>query len=635
MNAKNQFAIDALFLGPKAENARFLSETLLDFVKDHYYWRKDYHPEDEPIITLQQQHTPEFLDVQQRTINALELLSSKLRETSVPWHSPRYLGQMNSEVLMPSIIGYVTAMLYNPNNCAYEGAPATTPMELEVGLDFCRILGFDPAKGWGHITNDGTLANMEGLWYARNLTSIPFAVKEVCPELVEGKNDWELSNMKICDILDLADKVQDKWDEIRDHSVRGKGCDNDKLGKWIVPQSKHYSWVKAVDLLGIGINNMIEIQVDENYRMDIGLLEKTISDLTDQKIPILGVVAVIGTTEEGAIDHLDKVVALRDKFEKERGVSFYIHADAAYGGYARTIFLDEEQEFIPYKTLRTRLVQDGIFEEDINWPTEDIYNAFKALADVDSVTIDPHKMGYVPYAAGGIAIRDKRMVRAISFFAAYVFEKNTNLPELLGSYIIEGSKAGAAAAGVWVAHQTIPLNINGYGRLIGASIYGAHKFYNLIKNTAPFKVGDKTIRIQALTEPDFNIVDWAYNIEGNTDLTDMNNFNETLFDMSAPLGQPILKSDFLTSHTQLGYDDYKDAPYGLAERLGIPKEQWDQVHNIVVLRACLLTPYFMNPNVLKTYWDDFMNSMFNKIGKLFEEKELKEMEEILKANKDI
>lgn len=626
MESKNKFAIDALFLGPKAENGRFLAQTIEEFIKDHFYWRKDYHPEDDPIITLEQQSSPEFLNVQQRTLNALELLSSKMRETSVPWHSPRYLGQMNSEILMPSIVGYITAMLYNPNNCAYEGAPATTPMELEVGKDFCKILGFDVDKGWGHITNDGTIANMEGLWYARNIKSIPFAIRDVRPELVKGLDDWQLYNMKVPDILDLAEKVQDVWDDIRDNSVRGKGCESGKLGKWIVPQTKHYSWVKAVDLLGIGIENMIDVQVDENYRMDINILEKTLNDLVDKKIPILGVVSVIGTTEEGAVDHLDKVVALRDKFEKEKGVSFYIHADAAYGGYARTIFLDENGQFMPYDVLKKRLVDDEIFDKDITWPSKDIYNAYKALENVNSVTIDPHKMGYVPYAAGGIAISDKRMVQAISFFAAYVFEKNTNQPELLGSFIIEGSKAGAAAAGVWVAHQVIPLNITGYGRLIGASIYGAYKFYNMIKNTAPFKIGDKTVIMKALTEPDFNIVDWAYNVQGNKDMAKMNAFNETLFDMSAPFGQPILKSDFLTSHTDLAFSDYGDAPYRLANQLGIDKKQWDEVKNIVVLRACLLTPYFVNPMVMKTYWNDFMTNMNSKIENLFKEQEFEELE---------
>ena len=202
--------------------------------------------------------------------------------------------------------------------------------------------------------------------------------------------------MKVSDILDLAEKVQDVWNTIRDESVRGKGCNSAQLGKWIVPQTKHYSWVKAADLFGIGIGNMIDIQVDENYRMDINVIEKTINELIDKKIPILGVVSVIGTTEEGAVDHLDKVVALRNKIEKEKGVSFYIHGDAAYGGYARTIFLDANQKFILYSDLRKRLISDGIFVDDINWPSHDLYNFYKALAEASSVKIDTPKTGYVP-----------------------------------------------------------------------------------------------------------------------------------------------------------------------------------------------------------------------------------------------
>lgn len=619
---KKKFATDALFIGPKSENASFLTKTLIDFIQDHLYWRKDYHPDDEPIITLEQQSTTEFRDVWQRTINSLDRLSAKMRQTSPPWQSPRYLGHMNSEVLMPSILGYVTAMLYNLNNCSYEGSPATTPMELEVGLDFCRLLGFDPNKAWGHISCDGTIANIEGLWYARNLKSIPFGIKKVSPELVNGKTDWELSNMTISEILDLSESVQDNWAQIEASTVRGKGISNEKLGKWIVPQSKHYSWNKAVDLLGIGSENMIEIQVDDKFRIDIDKLETVISDLADQKIPILGVVGVIGTTEEGSIDQMNKIVALRKKFEEERGVTFFIHADAAYGGYARTIFLDEDNNFIPYDELCKRLVDDEIFDESINWPTREVYESFKALKDVDSITIDPHKMGYVPYAAGGIVIKDKRMVAAISFFASYVFDQDTQQPASLGSYILEGSKAGASAAAVWMAHQVIPLNITGYGRLIGASIYGAHKFYNLISRTKEFDIQGVTIKMEALSEPDFNIVNWAYNIKGNENLEKMDLLNSAVFKMSTPIGELILKTDFLTSHTTLDYSTYKDAPAKFAESLGIPRVQWDNYHKMVVLRACVMTPYFMNPKVLYNYWETFMESMKKKLEKILNRNDL-------------
>ena len=52
----------------------------------------------------------------------------------------------------------------------------------------------------------------------------------------------------------------------------------------------------------------------------------------------------------------------------------------------------------------------------------------------------------VPYAAGGIAIKDKRILGLISYYAAYVFENNGDLSTNLGSVILEGSKAGATTA---------------------------------------------------------------------------------------------------------------------------------------------------------------------------------------------
>ena len=608
--------INALFLGPKSENGKFFLEQLNEIVNEHLFWRKDFHPEDDPVISIKEQNELGFLEVEETTTNVLRKLCAKLKLTSMPWHSPRYLGHMNADILMSATLGYIAAMLYNPNNCAYEASTATTPMELEVGKDFARLMGFDTDIAWGHICTDGTVANMEALWYARNLSSIPFAVKKVRPKLVEGMSDWELSNMKISDILDLVDKVQDVWDEVRNSSVRGTGVNEIQLGKWIVPETKHLSWVKAVDVFGIGLNNEINIQVDKHFRMDIEILEKTIEDLAAKKIPILGVVGVIGSTEEGAIDHFDKIIALRKKFEK-KGISFYVHADCAYGGYARSIFLDEDNNFMPYNSLKVQLHKMNIINQDeLDWPSQDVYNAFEAVSQADSVTIDPHKMGYVPYAAGGIAIRDKRMLDAISFFAAYIFEKGTDVPSLLGSYILEGSKAGATAASVWAAHHVLPLNITGYGRLIGASIEGAQKLYDLVQGVEHFEINGTKMRFESLIKPDFNMVDFAFNIEGNKDLEKMNQLNLDLYNLSSYVSGPVYKDDFITSHTKLDYEDYKDAPLELAGRLGIPKEEWDKVHSLRVMRACVLTPYFMSDKVTENYWHKYVESMKAKLEEL-------------------
>ena len=605
--------INGLFLGPKSENGKFFIEKVTDVINEHLYWRKDFHPEDDPIVSLHEKNQEEFKLTEQKTAEVVDKICAKLKETSMPWHSPRYLGHMNADILMPSMLGYIAAMLYNPNNVAYEASTATSPMELEVGKDFAKLMGYDKEKGWGHICTDGSIANLEAIWYARNITSIPFAIKELRPELLEGKGDWELANMKISDILDVADKVKDIWDEVRDKSVRGTGIIQKQLGKWIVPQTKHYSWVKAGEVIGLGLNNVISIQVDDNYRMDIDVLKKTIEDLANQKIPVLGVVAVLGSTEEGAIDHIDKIVALRKEFE-EKGISFYLHTDAAYGGYARSIFLDENYNFIPYEDLKQRLHKENIINQDnIDWPKKDVYNAFKAIQETDSVTIDPHKMGYVPYAAGGIAIRDQRMVDAISFFAAYVFEKGTDVPALLGSYILEGSKAGATAAAVWAAHQVLPLNITGYGKLIGASIEGAQRFYHHLQKNKVMDIDGVKVKVEALTNPDFNMVDFAFNIEGNEDLEKMNALNFEIYNMSSYVAGPVFKNDFITSHTEFTHDDYGDAPVEIAERLGIKKDEWDKVHSFRILRACVLSPYLMNNKDDEHYWKTYSESIKEKL----------------------
>jgi tyrosine decarboxylase len=610
----DKLAIDALFLGIKSENGSFFKEQLNEMINEHLFWRKDFHPEDDPIITIEDQNRTDFIATKQRTIEALNKLSSVLRTTSDPWHSPRYLGQMNSDILMPSLLAYMSATLYNPNNVAYEASPGTSRMELEVGKDFARLMGFDADKGWGHICADGSIANFEGLWYARNIKSIPFGIKAVKPELVAGKSDWELSNMPVEAILDLSQKVQDVWDDVRNHSVRGVGVNQAQLGKWIVPQTKHYSWVKAGDVLGIGLDNVVAIEVDDHFRMNIAVLEETIRSLAARKIPILGVVGVIGTTEEGAIDHLDQIVDLRKKMAAD-GIHFYIHADAAYGGYTRSLFFDENNKFMEFEAMKAKLHDLKIFHHsDTDWPSKDVYNAYKALSEVDSVTIDPHKMGYVPYAAGGITIRDERMLEAISFFAPYVFVKGTDMSQLLGSFILEGSKAGATAAAVWVAHQVIPLNVTGYGKLIGSSIEGANRFYNLINSVKPFEVNGTKIILEALVKPDFNMVDFVFNLEGNTDLQKMNQLTVELFNLSNYFSGPLYKKDFVTSHTEFTYEDYGDAPKLLTRKVGIPDSEWDKVRGIWLLRACVLTPYFTNPAVTEYYWENFLDSMKEKIA---------------------
>ena len=615
MSEKN-IDLNALFLGPKSENKEIFESNLKMLFEDHSQWRKNYHPGDDTIIKAKDKEKQSFNTTKDRMEEVLTELSSKLRAGSVPWHSPRFLGHMNSETLVPATLGYFAAMLYNGNNVAYESSPATSEMEEEVGADFCRLMSYKKGESWGHICADGSIANLEGLWYARNIASLPLAIKEVAPELVEGKTEWELLNMSVDEILDLTDKIPEKLDKIKDKSARADASKIQKVGKWLVPQTKHYSWLKAADIIGLGLDNVVAVEVGDNYRMSIDSLRKTIDELTEQKIPILGVVGVAGSTEEGAVDDIHKIIELRKEYSS-KGINFYFHIDAAYGGYARSIFLDEEYNFIPKDKLNDKYLEYGVFQNaETEWPSTDVYEAFKAMSEADSITIDPHKMGYIPYSAGGLVIRDKRMRDFISYFATYVFEQGMDIPALLGAFMLEGSKAGATAASVWTAHKVLPLNISGYGKLIGASIEGAFNLYTKLKDHGRYIIGDKVILAYPLIKPDFNMVDVVFNFEGNTNLAAMNELNHKFYEEASYVKNASYVNDFITSHTDFTIDDYGNSPLKFVKSCGPDEKEWLKEKKVTLLRSCVLSPFMNKKDTFSEYMEKLDEAVIEKLEKI-------------------
>jgi tyrosine decarboxylase len=613
-----QTNVNALFLGPKAENYHFFKEMLNFLMDDHAEWRRNFHPDDEPVVTGEEQSRPGYLATLQKTREALVELAANLQVSSTPWFSPRYLGHMNADTLIAANLGYMLTLLYNPNNCAYEGSPATTALEIEVGRQLAGMMGYDPQRAWGHITSGGTVANYEGLWLARNLKSIPLALRDCMPETVAGLDEWQLLNMTTEQVLDRVDqtKAAGLFEELRRHSVRGMGMKDRFLGKVLVPQSKHYSWSKAVDILGIGLENLVYVPVKDDYRMSILALKGIIDGLVAERIPILAVVGVVGTTEEGAVDEIHEIVRLRDKY-REQGVSFYLHIDAAYGGYARALFLDDQDRFLGYNEVYRQHARQGVSHSDMGWLTPDVYEAFRAMAKADSITVDPHKLGYVPYAAGAVVARDRRIIDIISYFAAYVFDKTDDNPMLLGSYIMEGSKAGAPVAAVWMAHRVVPLNVTGYGRIIGCSIEGAYRFYRSMLMQEPLTIAGRRFEVIPLARPDINIIDYAFHEVGEGSLEWMNRLNQSIYEQCSYKSGPIYVNDFITSKTALTREEYGEIPCGYVEKFGIEAGEWDRLGSVYVLRSCVLTPFLTSHTTYEAYWKNFMDAMKRAIGRVY------------------
>ena len=79
---------------------------------------------------------------------------------------------------MPANLGYMTALLFNQNNCAAEASTVTTKLEVEVGTDLSVMVGYDKDKCMGHLTAGGSVANIEAVWAARNVKYFPLGLHE-------------------------------------------------------------------------------------------------------------------------------------------------------------------------------------------------------------------------------------------------------------------------------------------------------------------------------------------------------------------------------------------------------------------------------------------------------------------------
>jgi hypothetical protein len=177
LEGKGLGAPAAWFLGPKAENALLFLELITDAVMQHCGYRIAYQPDDPAMITPQEMAKEEYREAVALLRAYAADLNDQLKR-SAPVFSMRSHGHMLWDQVLPAMVGHFAGMLYNQNNVAAEASPVTTWLEIKVGNDLCQMLGFDlppgaplpsddftprpkPVAPWGHITCDGSAANIE------------------------------------------------------------------------------------------------------------------------------------------------------------------------------------------------------------------------------------------------------------------------------------------------------------------------------------------------------------------------------------------------------------------------------------------------------------------------------------------
>ncbi|MDE7134189.1 MAG: hypothetical protein K2N86_02790, partial [Rikenellaceae bacterium] len=407
-------------------------------------------------------------------------------------------------------------------------------------------------------------------------------------------------------------------------------------------------------VLGYGSDSLDIVDVDENFRINTSILRDKLFGASEDTY-IAAVLGIAGTTEEGAVDPIHSIVALRNELSAVHNRSFWLHIDSAWGGYVRSMFkgYDLSSAGMDDKVERCRININSQAGECIWCGDDNNYRAFLSFPEADSVTIDPHKLGYIPYPAGMVSIRHGLVTELIRQDAAYVFDKQSGLmPDFefsigdIGSYILEGSKPGAAAASCYLAHKTIPLTIEGHGAIIKSTLMSTQRLQRLMQEhfsrfaeydrfvTKGGKGNGTLFTFKPIHRPDTNLIcymmvpvvaeDGGYAIDRTYSLSQINELNTRLYAaMSVGVSNREGNNniDFFVSRTRLTESLYNyDSIAGVLKPLGISKDDYIK-EGLFVLRSTVMNPLYQLAarEAEKDYLYEFVASLHRNASHILRE----------------
>jgi glutamate/tyrosine decarboxylase-like PLP-dependent enzyme len=205
----------------------------------------------------------------------------------------------------------------------WKNQPASCQIEVTVARWLGEMVGFAPDAA-GYITTGGSWANLVGLAVARTRQA-----------------DWD---------------------------VRTEGVANRPPLVAYVSEQAHSCIDRSAELLGLGQDHLQKIPVDDAYRIRLDVLEETIkADCTAGRQPFC-LIGNAGTVNTGAVDPLEALADMADRYD------LWFHVDGAYGAFAAL--------------------------------TQEARPLFTGLERADSLTLDPHKWLNTPFESGCILMKN-------------------------------------------------------------------------------------------------------------------------------------------------------------------------------------------------------------------------------------
>lgn len=560
----------AYFPGPHAENADWARGEITT-VLDHWQaWREGVFAADPAIA-------PGDSELRDQLAAELTALCDVFAGEN-PTHSPRYLAHMKSDVSLPALFGWLAALLHNPNNCATDSSPAGSRIEAEAIAMLSSMVGYDPATSQGHFTSGGTTANFEAVWRARfrldHWLSMGLWRSEQTGQRFDpfaaGHMGWERFS-------ELWERHGPTDEILRDCSaVAGNPMDvhrriaatsgRDWRGPVLLaPSAAHYSWRKSANLFGLGEEAFWTVALDADGRLDLANLERQVGRAEGVGRPVMMAVAVAGTTATGAVDPVDRVCDRLERWRVERGWNIWLHVDAAWGGFQCSLIGGPGEAALARSSAA----------------------ALRAIGRADSVTIDPHKQGYTPYACGAFLARDRAHYAVSSFAAPYLDRPGADAAKWTST--LEGSRSAGGAAAVWLTGRSLGFTPDGLGQVIADAIAVRRDFQQTVSREIP--------ALRFLEPADGSIACFSVALAGDP-LSRANERTQTLF--AALLASP----EFAVSKTSLGGPDAAQIARQVAG-WGGARDRTD----LVLIRCVFMNPYWTAPGMRETLFPAFIASI--------------------------
>ncbi len=425
------------FIRPENDAAR---NTLLKYMEQILFGLHEFlknnvgFTEEQPLKVLGSRFTDTRINEnpEKKLADVITDLIEDIAPYAVNVASPYFVGHMTSAIpfFMVHLKTIVAAL--NQNVVKLETSKIVSVIEKQLQAKIHRLIfqkseNFylkhvqNPETTLGVFIEDGTLANITALWAARN--------KLLCHR--PGFGGIEAEGVHA--------------------AYRFYGIDRLVV---LVSALHHYSIKKAAGVLGIGNDHVIAVDIDENNRIDLEILEQQIQRLClEKRTKILAVIGIAGATETGTVDPLRKMAGLCSRYQ------VHFHVDAAWGG--PTLMSD-----------KYRHILDGI-----------------ELAD--SVTVDGHKQFYMPMTCGMVYFRDPKLMDVVTYHSNYVIRPGS---ADLGVKSLAGSRE---AVSLILDSALKIMGTRGYALLIEHGIETARLFAREISSRKLF---------QLVTAPELNIL---------------------------------------------------------------------------------------------------------------------------------